>query len=389
MTKGSPYRAGLIESAPFNIVLAALYGTFTLVYLVTSQPPFDVTGHAIGRDFINLWTVGRYLSAGGYIPDVFDHLTYRPLQEALFGADLPSHNWSYPPHFLLIAVPLGWFPYLPSLVLWSLVTVGAYLLIVPRRRHLALLLAPATFANLFFGQTGCLIAALLIGGLGHLDKRPILAGVLLGLASIKPHLGIIVPVALIAAGAWRSIASATLTLLALFVLSGHLFGWEAWHAWFTTTTSFQTRILEQGTGLFTLMMPSAFMGARLIGLEIGHAYLVQAPFALIAAGATWWAFRLYGTVPMAIAVLLFSTVIVTPYIHIYDLTVVSPAVLLLLCHGRNEGFRFSEPYIWLVVWLLPIMVIALNWIGLPVGCLILTAALGFAVARLYDHAQKV
>ncbi len=43
----------------------------------------------------------------------------------------PPHNWSYPPHFLLIVAPLAWFPYLPALMLWSLFTVGAYLLIVP------------------------------------------------------------------------------------------------------------------------------------------------------------------------------------------------------------------------------------------------------------------
>ena len=348
-----------------------------------------MTGHAIGRDFINLWTAGHHLSAAGHIPDLFDHNTYRPLQEALFGRDLPPHNWSYPPHFLLVAAPLGWFPYVPSLVLWSLVTVGAYLLIVrpPPRQRLALLLAPATFANVFFGQTGCLVAALLIGGLGLLDRRPILAGVLFGLASIKPHLGILVPVALVAAGAWRPIASATLTVLALVVLSGQLFGWETWHAWFTTTTSFQTRILEQGTGLFTLMMPSAFMGARLIGLETGYAYLVQAPFALLAAGATWWAFRVHGTGPMTIAVLLFSTVIATPYIHIYDLTLVSPAVLLLLRHGRNDGFRLGETRIWLIVWLLPILVMVLNWAKLPVGSLILTVALALIVVRLHDHAR--
>ncbi len=130
------------------------------------------------------------------------------------------------------------------------------------------------------------------------------------------------------------------------------------------------------------MQPSAFMGARLIGLEGRYAYLVQAPFALVAAGTTWYAFRLHGTVPMAFAVLLFSTVIATPYIHSYDLTLVGPAVLLLLCHGRNDGFRLGETHVWLAVWLLPITVMALNWIRLPVGCLILTAALGLIVARL-------
>ena len=385
MAEGSPYRAHPIGSAPFNIVLAACYGTLALVYLITAQLPFDVAGYVIGRDFINVWTAGHHLSAAGHAAELFDYTTYRPLQEALFGRDLPAHNWSYPPHFLLIAAPFGWFPYFPSLVLWSTVTVGAYLLIVPRGSRIALLLAPATFANLFFGQTGCLVAALLVGGLGLLDRRPILAGVLFGLASMKPHLGILIPVALVAASAWRSIASAAVTVLALVVLSGQLFGWETWHAFFTTTASSQTRILEQGTGLFTWMMPSAFMGARLIGAETGYAYLAQVPFGLLAAGATWWAFRVHGTERMAIAVLLFSTVIATPYIHSYDLTLVSPAVLLLLRHGGNDGFRPGETPIWLIVWLLPLLVTTLNRFSLPVGCLILALALALVVARLRDR----
>ena len=378
-------------STSLNVVLAASYGALGFVYLVTAEPPFDATGHLIGRDFINPWTASQHLAAGGHLPDLFDHTTYRPLQEALFGRDLPPHGWSYPPHFLLIAASVAGLAYLPALATWSLVTIGAYLLVVPRGQRFALLLAPATFLNLFAGQTGCLVAALLIGGLAMLDRRPILAGVLFGLASIKPHLGMLVPLALVAAGAWRSVGSAALTVVGLVAVSGWLFGWETWHAWITTTAPLQTRILEHGTGLFTWMMPSAFMGARLIGLEAGYAYLVQAPFTLLAAVATWWAFRVHGAVPLAFAVLLFSSCIATPYIFVYDLTLVCPAVLLLLCHGRTDGSRLSrygEACVWQLVWLLPILTIAGNAFRLPMGWLILTVALGFVVARLRGRARR-
>ncbi len=375
----------LAESTQLNIVLTALYVLFAVVYLRSADGLFDGTGNVIGRDFINLWSAGT-LSATGHLIDIFDYAAYHPLQEQLFGRELPPHNWSYPPHMLLIAAPLAWLPYIWALALWSLLTLGAYLLAT---RRLALLIAPATFINFIFGQTGCLVAALLIGALRLLDRRPVLAGVLFGLASIKPQLGLLIPIALLAARAWRTMASAGLTVVTMVVLSGQVFGWEAWRAYVNVTAPFQTGILENGTGLFTLMMPSAFMGARLIGLAAGDAYLVQIPFTLLATGATYWAFC--GQVPktIAFAILLLSTTIATPYIHNYDMTLISPAVLILLACGRRGGFRVGERLVWLLVWVLPIMVMPLNGAGLPIGFLVLSAALGFAIARLNDQRESL
>ena len=313
-----------VESTSFSVVLATLYVLIASAYLLTAEGIFDTTGHVVGRDFINLWSAGT-LSATGHLHDIFNHETYHRLQEQLFGRELPFHNWSYPPHMLLIAVPLAWLPYACALALWSLLTLGLYLLATRHRRHrLLLLAAPATFINLFFGQTGCLVAALLIGAFGMLERRPVLAGVLFGLASIKPS---------------RTASFDRPSFGASMAHDGEcrpdgrrdgrperqIFGWEAWHAWLGETAPFQTRILEHGTGLFTLMMPSAFMGGD---LSIGRPrrLLVASPFTLLAVGATYWAFRRGGGGGggVAVAIFLLSTVIATPYIHSYDLTLISP-----------------------------------------------------------------
>ncbi len=127
----------LAESTQLNIVLTALYVLFAVVYLRSADGLFDGTGNVIGRDFINLWSAGT-LSATGHLIDIFDYAAYHPLQEQLFGRELPPHNWSYPPHMLLIAALLAWLPYIWALALWSLLTLGAYLLAT---RRLALLIA--------------------------------------------------------------------------------------------------------------------------------------------------------------------------------------------------------------------------------------------------------
>ena len=72
----------------------------------------------------------------------------------------------------------------------------------------ALLAAPAVFINAVGGQNGTWTAALFGGGLSLLERRPLLAGGLLGLLIYKPQLALLIPVALLAGRHWRAFAAA-------------------------------------------------------------------------------------------------------------------------------------------------------------------------------------
>ena len=63
-------------------------------------------GGRVGGDFTNRWTAARMVLAGDISP-LHDISAYRAEQVALFGFDYPPHNWSYPPHLLLLVWPLG------------------------------------------------------------------------------------------------------------------------------------------------------------------------------------------------------------------------------------------------------------------------------------------
>ena len=65
---------------------------------------------------------------------------------------------------------------------------------------------PPVLINAITGQAGFLIAALFIGGMALLPKRPLLGGMLLGLMVIKPQLGLVLPFALAAGREWRAFA---------------------------------------------------------------------------------------------------------------------------------------------------------------------------------------
>src|SRR3546814_14497034 len=107
---------------------------------------------------------------------------------------------------LLLVWPFGQLPYIWSLAVWSFLWLGLYLWtsIVGRSDTkillLALLLAPATFANFSGGQNGFLTGALLTGCLRLLGTKPIVACILFGILTVKPQLGILLPFALLEIG---------------------------------------------------------------------------------------------------------------------------------------------------------------------------------------------
>src|SRR5437667_206944 len=78
-----------------------------------------------------------------------------------------------------------------GVALWAFVATEG----TPRldEKLVLLVVSPATALNIWHGQNGFFTAAILIGGLTMLDRRPILAGVLFGTLSIKPQLGVLLP----------------------------------------------------------------------------------------------------------------------------------------------------------------------------------------------------
>lgn len=343
----------------------------------------DATGHVIGRDFINVWTAGRLVLDGrlDVLPDI---AAYQAAQRELFGHPIAPHNWSYPPLFLPATVAFGALPYPVALALWSAGGLALMLWAGARagleHRWLALLaIAPATCVNLWNGQNGFLSAALLLGGLAALDRRPSLAGVLFGLLAYKPHLALLLPVALLAAGAWRAIAAAAFTGALLVAGSVLLFGVEPWRDWLGEIAPFQRQLLQEGRGLFTLMMPTAFMAGRTLGLPLAACWAMAALVAVAAIAAVWRVFRTGAAAhghpagrQLGHAVLLIACALASPYAHSYDLTLVAIAVMLA---ARHQDCLAAASAWLLAAWVLPVLLVPLNALGLPLGPVVLAGAM--------------
>ncbi len=297
---------------------------------------FAPTSALVVRDFVNLWAGGRLWLAGD-LGTLFSPPAYDAWLKAAFGPRLDLHTWSYPPPALALALPFAALPLVPGFLVWTAGTLAALGLALRAggmgaAAIAAVLLSPAGFENALAGQNGALFAAVLAGGLALAERRPWLAGLLLGLLLLKPQLGLLVPVALVALGAWRAIAWTAAMAAALILGSALLAGPGAWADYLTQVAPFMRRIAEAPFGLaFHYQMPTPFMSVRAAGGGLGLAQAVQAAATLAAAAVVWWAWR-RGRVPAGarIGLLLLLAPVATPYAHSYDMVCAAVGIVLLI-----------------------------------------------------------
>jgi hypothetical protein len=331
------------ERARGYLVLLALVNAATLAFLLlTSTNGIDRNGFLIGTDFISFWTSGRMLVAGA---NVYDTLAHVAAQREFYTLPGEYTAFFYPPSFLPFVWPLGFLPYFPALAAWLVLTVGAYLTAVRawfsalglKGPALVLIAAfPPVIVTLTHGQTSFLVAALLGGGLLLVRERPWLAGVLIGLATIKPQLGLLVPVALLASGQWRTIAGAGGAALGLAGLAALIFGPQMWADWLAITQT-ATNATDSGTIGFAKMV-SLFAGLRLIGVPSGLAMALQIGVTLAVAAMVAAACWRRGFTPGMGALVLAGAPLATPFVLDYDMVLTAFPLAYLFARGRADGF---------------------------------------------------
>jgi hypothetical protein len=315
----------------------AVYGW--LIWRGIGDDLFGVANALVVRDYLNLWAGGR-LAAEGRVATVFAPGDYYAWLRTVFGDRLDLHTWSYPPHALLLALPFGALPLLTGFAAWTaasgLFLWGSLRLAgLASGAALAVALGPAALENALAGQNGALTGGALAAGLLLAGRRPVLAGAMLGLLSLKPQLGLLVPVCLLAVREFRGLAWAA-AFGALYCAAGWLaFGWDAWVGYAQVTAPFMRRVLEAPFGLaFQFGMPTPFMAARAAGAGLPLAYAAQLLVSLGAAALAWRAWASIGPDHRrrgaAVALALCLTPLATPYAHSYDLVCVAVACALLL-----------------------------------------------------------
>jgi hypothetical protein len=341
--------------------VAVFCAPFSIAYLVLESLPFlhgHSRGQIPGRDFINTWSGARLLNEGRVF-QIFDPASYSQSLANLWGHGLAQHSYSYAPNLLVLTGWLGWLPYGGALLAWSVLGLIALLAAAwpySRRPGVAamILCSPAVAVCLDAGQNGLFTGALILGGLRLGDRRPWLAGALIGLATVKPQLGLLIPIALLAAARWKVIASASLTAIGLVAASLPLVGVEGWRLYISRTLPFQRQLLEHSSGFWTLMTPSPLVNLGLAGASIGMSTILQSVAALIATVLVVWRFaqlnrqrRQIGA--SEVLLLAAATFVAAPYSFNYDMPVLAAALVCV----NGERLPLTERTSWRIgVWLL-------------------------------------
>lgn len=346
--------------------------------------PRDATTLVIGRDFVIFWMYGQ----AAFTADpgrFYDPALFNTALAAVVGPDYPGQNWSYSPIFLMLTAPFGGLPYLPALALWTglglALFIAASRALLDRRALLMLVLSPAAVFCVISGQTSLFTAALLWTTLTWLDRRPVAAGLLIGLLAFKPQLAVMIPVMLIAAGRWKVFGAAAVSAVAVVGLSVALFGPQAWLDYVRIGLPVQNMVLVDPELRAAPFMPTIFMNVRMLGAAYAAAMAVQIACTLAAAATVFWAFRVHRHAdPLLLAALFLAcTVFGSPYLLVYDTLALTVAAVALLAAGRLDavGRRMAQ----LVYWLPLIQMIMGTW-QVPGAALIPPAFAAWLILRL-------
>ncbi len=316
---------------------------------------------------------------------IYDPHILLAFERRVIDAHAHYEPFAYPPSLMLLILPLALLPPAFALFLWSVASLTVYVWACWHHRlgpptALICVVAPSTLAVLFYAQLSLLVSAAIIAGFRLINRRPLLAGILFGLATVKPQLGILVPVALISARQWRGVASAVATTALAGIASGMAFGWATWARFPAALIAVSAYVARHPE--LEHLSPTVTASLRMLGATPAVINLAQLPAPVGSIIAIWFCFR-RGVTPLSTALLLVATFFVAPYAFFYDLALTTYAVLAVVDERYRSGevLENREVLILLLVLALP----ALMFFGsprIPWGVFILTPFVWLILRRI-------
>ena len=320
-----------------------------LVALAVFWPGADLVsprGYYVGQDFVNFWTAGHLALDGRlaaiYEVDPYGHDAYNDAVRALFPPARGILNFSYPPHVLPLLAGLAMLPYGLALAVWLAAGLAAFVAVAFSAASRAMLrdllpyvlVSPVVLLVVTVGQASFWLAALFVSALAALPRRPGIAGVLLGLMTVKPQLGLLLPPALLLLGERRAFLAAAVTATLLVASSIVLFGLAPWHDYLVRTLPFQGQILTRMIGIYPAMMVTPYAAFWWLGVPAGAALGLHAVIAAGVAAVALTTLRSRADTGLKIAILALASLLVTPYCLNYDFAI--PAAALVLWVTRED-----------------------------------------------------
>ena len=320
--------------------------------------PLTLSGEVVAPDFLAHWTGGR-LMLQGQVAELYDPAIQSALQMQSVGATKDLSWFVSPPLTALMFVPFAALPYSWGALAWtgaSLALLGwALFLSRPFLRDrqgdhalfvLAIVATPAVLELIGAGQdTAVALIAVTIALRLLRVNHDVLAGAVFAVGLYKPHLFVLVPVALVVLRRYRALSSLAVTSAVLIVLTLPVVGARTWEAWLAALTSPRYDDAVQAGHTSKMQSISA------LATSLGAPPVVVYPLLLIGAAIFVWRTRTDRDRSGYVwALALMTTVVFSPHAMVYDLVLLVPALAYFLAQGNTAATRLLAVVTCLLLW---------------------------------------
>jgi alpha-1,2-mannosyltransferase len=374
----------------YSAMLLAAEIAISVYFVAASYNAFHNQTEPVTTDFVSFYAAGSLADAG--TPNLVYHQPehFKAEQQAR-EPGIKYNYFFYPPIFLIICAALAFLPYIAAFWLFEAATLAFFLAAAtrilgrPARETLVPLLAfPIVFWNFGFGQNAFLTAGLFGAATLLVERKPVIAGLLFGSICYKPHLGILIPVALLAGRHWRAFAGATLAAIAWPLLTVALFGLSTWHDFIASVANSPATYASGIVKLSAFVTP--FGAVLLMGGPPWLAYAAQIAAtgaAIVFVGWVWWRGL---SLEVRAAALASATLIAVPLAIFYDLMLAAVAAAWLCRSGQTvtngEKALFAASYL-----LLLNSVQLSGQTHIPIGLLVVLALIATVAQRAFGEAR--
>ncbi len=321
------------------IVAAVIWSVY--VWNMASPGCRDRGGSVKGGDFAHLYVLGTVaLEHRG--TDLYNIAAQKDLMAQRVPQAAGIYYFPiYPPQVAVALAPLARLPYGTALLAWLSLGCLLYLVCcwkllqccpdIGGHRLLICLLAvafPGFFQAVLWGQTSFLaLACFALMFLALRSKRNFAAGLALGLLAFKPQLGLAAAVALLADQDWAALFGTALAAIAEFAVGWLYFGFSPIIQWIRSVTHIFDAMARLEPKPYQAYSLRIFWTLLHIPPRISlFLYFISAAVILFFTITVW-----RSSLPLKVrfAALLFSTVLVSPHLIVYDTVILAPAFLFL------------------------------------------------------------
>jgi hypothetical protein len=299
---------------------------------------FDASGHPMRNDFLVFQSAGNLALHGAPLSAYSTDALHAEEVTRVGHGFARLYPWQYPPLFFFVAVPLACLPFAGAFIAWigtMLPLYGGIVATIAKSRlsFLASWAPPWAILATMNGQNGFLTASIIGLVLVTVEKRPRIAGLILGLLSYKPQFAFLFPFALAFGGYWSAFGWACVGTLTWTTLACAVFGFGSLIAFLHNLTHATNDVLT-AAGIGWDKLQSVYGLCRWLGMSGPPAWVIQictAAGSVVLVSCVW---RSRQPFELKAACLVALIPLVTPYAFIYDFPLLTIAIAFLYRHDR-------------------------------------------------------